>query len=189
MIPQSKTQETNMPKIILSLMTFAFLSSAITVSAFEPDTGDEMQLSVAKAILDLTKKDPGMQKFFDESAGYAVFPNVGKGGIGIGGAHGKGLVIADGKAIADTSLSQVSIGLQLGGQVYAEFIFFKDETALGHFQRGNFELGAQASAVAVTAGASADADYDKGVAIFTNVGGGLMYEASVGGQKFKYKAY
>lgn len=168
-------------------MTFVLLTSTSSLWAFEPDTSDEMQLSVAKAIVDMTNKDPGMSKFFDGAAGYAVYPNVGKGGIGIGGAHGKGLVIVDNKAIAETSLSQITIGLQLGGQVYAEFIFFKDKTALGHFQRGNFELGAQASAVAVTLGASADADYDKGVAIFTNVGGGLMYEASVGGQKFKYE--
>jgi lipid-binding SYLF domain-containing protein len=177
-----------MRKTALLFMTFVFLASTSSLWAFEPDTSDEMQLSVAKAILDLTNKDPGMKKFIDGSAGYAVFPSVGKGGIGIGGAHGKGLVIADDKAIARTSLSQITIGLQLGGQVYAEFIFFKDKTALGHFQRGNFELGAQASAVAVTAGGSADADYDQGVAVFTNVGGGLMFEASVGGQKFKYEA-
>jgi lipid-binding SYLF domain-containing protein len=176
-----------MRKTALLFMTFVLLTSTSSLWAFEPDTSDEMQLSVAKAIVDMTNKDPGMSKFFDGAAGYAVYPNVGKGGIGIGGAHGKGLVIVDNKAIAETSLSQITIGLQLGGQVYAEFIFFKDKTALGHFQRGNFELGAQASAVAVTLGASADADYDKGVAIFTNVGGGLMYEASVGGQKFKYE--
>jgi lipid-binding SYLF domain-containing protein len=156
---------------------------------FVPDTSDEMQLSVAKAILDVNKSDPGMQKFFDGAAGYAVFPTVGKGGIGIGGAHGKGLVIVGDNAVGKTSLSQVTIGFQLGGQVYTQFIFFKDETALGHFQRGNWEMGAQASAVAVTLGASADADYDKGVAVFTNVGGGLMYEASIGGQKFSYEGF
>lgn len=178
-----------MRKLSLSAVLFCFLASSTSLFAFEPDPNDEMQLAVAKAILDVKKDDPSIEKFFDESAGYAVFPNVGKGGIGIGGAHGKGLVIVGEKAVGKTSLSQVTIGLQLGGQVYAEFIFFKDETALGHFQRGNFELNAQASAVAVTAGASADADYDKGVAIFTNVGGGLMYEASVGGQKFKYKSF
>ena len=105
----------------------------------------------------------------------------------IGGAHGKGLVIVDEKVDGRTSLSQVSIGLQLGGQKYSEFIFFKDQTALDHFRRGNFELGAQASAVAVTLGASADADYDKRVGVFTQVGGGLMYEASIAGQKFKYE--
>ena len=128
-----------------------------------------------------------MSKFFEGAAGYAVFPKVGKGGIGIGGAHGKGLVIVNDNAVGNTSLSQVTVGLQLGGQVYAQFIFFEDATALGHFQRGNYELGAQASAVAASVGASADANYDKGVVVFTNVGGGLMFEASIGGQKFKYE--
>jgi lipid-binding SYLF domain-containing protein len=156
--------------------------------AFEPDTSDELQLSVAKAILDLKNSDPGMKKFFEGSSGYAVFPKVGKGGIGIGGAYGKGLVIVGEKAVGRTSLSQVTAGFQLGGQVYSQFIFFEDDTALGHFQRGNFEMGAQASAVAVTLGASADADYDGGVAVFTQVGGGLMYEATISGQKFKYEA-
>ena len=177
-----------MRKILLSIITICLLTSLGSVFAFEPDTNDELQLSVAKAILEIKKADPGIEKFFEDSAGYAVFPRVGKGGIGIGGAHGKGLVIADDKAVGRTSLSQVTVGFQLGGQVYSQFIFFKDETALGHFQRGNFELGAQASAVAVTAGASADANYDKGVAIFTHVSGGLMYEATVSGQKFTYEA-
>lgn len=178
-----------MHKALLSMISFIFLASSASLWAFEPDTSDELQLSAAKAILDLKKSDPGMDKFFNGAAGFAVFPKVGKGGIGIGGAHGKGLVIVDDKAIAKTSLSQVTVGFQLGGQVYAQFIFFEDETALGHFQRGNFELGAQASAVAVTLGASADADYDKGVAVFTHVGGGLMYEATVSGQKFSYEAF
>ncbi len=177
-----------MRKAALSFMAIVLLVSTASMWAFEPDTSDELQLSVAKAILDLQKKDPGMEKFFDGSAGYAVFPKVGKGGIGIGGAHGKGLVIVNDKAVGKSSLSQVTIGFQLGGQVYAQFVFFEDTTALGHFQRGNFEMGAQASAVAVTLGASADADYDGGVAVFTNVGGGLMYEATISGQKFKYES-
>jgi len=177
-----------MRKTLLTLISIALLVSFSSLSAFEPDTSDEMQLSVAKAILDLKSADPGMETFLDGAAGYAVFPKVGKGGLGIGGAHGKGLVIVGDEVIGKTSLSQITVGFQAGGQVYAEFVFFKDETALGHFQRGNFELGAQVSAVAVTAGASADANYDKGVAVFTNVGGGLMYEATVGGQKFKYEA-
>ncbi len=176
-----------MRKTTLSFLTFVLLISASSLWAFEPDTGDQLQLSVAKAILDLQGKDPGISKFFDGAAGYAVFPKVGKGGIGIGGAHGKGLVIVNDSAVGNTSLSQVTIGFQLGGQVYAQFIFFEDTTALGHFQRGNYEMGAQASAVAVTLGASADANYDKGVAVFTNVGGGLMYEATISGQKFKYE--
>ena len=176
-----------MRKYLSPLVVLFGLILASGLSAFEPDTSDELQLDVARAILDVKNTDPGMAAFFDNSAGYAVFPKVGKGGIGVGGAHGKGLVIVGDTAVGRTSLSQVTIGLQLGGQVYQQFIFFKDETALGNFQRGNFEFGAQASAVAVTAGASADADYDQGVAVFTNVSGGLMYEATISGQKFKYE--
>ena len=134
------------------------------------------------------KKSPVVQPFFKNAYGYAVFPTVGKGGIGIGGAHGKGIVIRGDTTVADTSLSQVTIGFQLGGQVYSQFIMFKDKTAFEHFSRGNFEMGAQVSAVAITLGASADANYDGGVAVFTIAEGGLMYEASVGGQKFKYTA-
>ncbi len=170
----------------LSFVAFVLLASTSSLWAFEPDTSDKLQLAVAKAILDLRDEDPGMNKFFDSAAGYAVLPKVGKGGIVIGGAYGKGLVIKSEKVIGKTSMSQVTIGFQLGGQVYAQFIFFEDQTALDNFRRGNFEFGAQASAVAVTLGVSADADYDKGVAVFTNVGGGLMYEATISGQKFKY---
>jgi len=182
-------KEKTMRKSALLAAIFIFLAAPAALWAFEPDTSDEMQLSVAKAILDVTKGDPGMEKFFNGAAGYAVFPKVGKGGIGIGGAHGKGLLIVNDQAVGNTSLSQVTLGFQLGGQVYSQFVFFKDETALGHFQRGNFEMGAQASAVAVTLGASADADYDGGVAVFTHVSGGLMYEATISGQKFKYEAF
>jgi lipid-binding SYLF domain-containing protein len=169
----------------IAVFSFVFTS---TLWSFNPDVTDELQLDVAKAIIDIKKADPGIEKFFDNSAGYAVIPKVGKGGIGVGGAYGKGLVIVGEKAVGRTTLSQVTVGFQLGGQVYSQFIFFKDQAALEGFQRGNFEMGAQASAVAVTLGASADADYDKGVAVFTHVGGGLMYEATISGQKFKYEA-
>jgi lipid-binding SYLF domain-containing protein len=169
------------------LAAMALLLWTSTTVAFDPDPNDKDQLAAAKAILEIKQADPEIQRFFDNSAGFAVFPSVGKAGIGVGGALGDGLVIVNDKVVGTTKLTQLSIGLQLGGQVYSEFIFFKDEVALEQFKRGNFELGAQASAVAATMGASADADYDKGVAIFTHTGGGLMYEASVGGQKFKYK--
>lgn len=177
-----------MRKLMLFFVVLSMLLLTTTTWAFDPDTNDEMQLSVAKAIIDLKKADPEIEKFFESSAGYAVLPSVGKGGIGIGGAHGKGLVIVGDKAVGKTSMSQVTLGLQLGGQVYAQFIFFEDDIALGNFKRGNYEMGAQASAVAATAGASADADYDGGVAVFTNAGGGLMVEATIGGQKFTYEA-
>jgi lipid-binding SYLF domain-containing protein len=174
-------------KAILRITALTVLLVSSSAFAFEPDASDKLQLSVAKAIIDVKEADPGIAQFFENSAGYAVFPNVGKGGIGVGGAHGKGLVIQNDQVIGKTSLSQLTVGLQLGGQVYSQFIFFRDQTALDSFRRGNFEFGAQASAVAVTLGASADANYDKGVAVFTHVGGGLMYEATIGGQKFNYK--
>ena len=155
--------------------------------AFQPDVNEELQLDAAKAILAIKKADPGIQAFFDSAAGYAVFPSVGKGGIVVGGAYGKGLVIVGERVDGYTTMTQATVGLQLGGQVYSLFVFFKDDAAIANFRRGNFEFGAQASAVAATAGASADTSYDKGVAVFTNAAGGLMVEGSVGGQKFTYE--
>ena len=181
-------QRDNMKKLAIALITLSLVFTSSFVQAWSPDKNDKLELSVAQAILTAKEKDPSLEKWFEEAYGYAVFPKVGKGGIGIGGAHGKGIVIKDDKTAGTTSLSQVTVGFQLGGQVYSQFIMFKDETAFNHFTRGNFEMGAQASAVAITLGASADANYDGGVAVFTIAEGGLMYEASVGGQKFKYKA-
>ena len=146
-------------------------------------------------------------KFFASSYGYAVFPTIGKGGIGIGGAHGSGRVYAKGAPVGDTSMTQITVGLQLGGQAYSQIIFFQDKRAFDEFTSGNFEFGAQATAVAITAGASAQASsggtgagasgtqshartaggYHRGMAVFTIAKGGLMYEASIGGQKFSYR--
>lgn len=176
-----------MRKFALSVVAVLLSFGANSLVAFEPDVNDSAQLDVQKAILAIKKADPGIETFFENAAGYAVFPSVGKGGFVIGGAYGKGMVIVDEKLDGYTSMTQASIGLQAGGQKYAQFIFFKDDVAIGHFKRGNFEFGAQASAVAITAGASADAAYDSGVAIFTHAAGGLMFEGSVGGQKFTYK--
>jgi len=144
------------------------------------------QDGVAGAKADFIDVDPGMQWWFDNAYGYAIFPSVGKGAIGIGGARGKGYVYEQGELVGESTLTQVTVGFQLGGQAYREVIFFKDQTAMNDFKRGNFELSAQASAVALTAGASGDIAYSRGVAIVTIAKGGLMYEASVGGQKFDY---
>ena len=170
----------------VTLLTLVLFSGKLL--AFDPDISDKMELDVAKAILEIKTKDPGIQSFFDNSAGYAVLPSVGKGGIVIGGAFGRGLVIVNELVDGFTSMSQGTIGFQLGGQKYSQFIFFKDETALNHFKRGNFEFSAQASAVAITAGASADTAYDAGVAVFTVAQGGLMFEGTIGGQRFSYEA-
>jgi lipid-binding SYLF domain-containing protein len=145
--------------------------------------------------------------FFDSAYGYAVFPTIGKGGIGIGGAYGKGRVFEKGKYIGDCSMKQATIGFQFGGQAYSQIVFLQDARALKEFTGGNFEFGAEASAIAITAsadakagtsGASAGASagkhdaktvgaYHKGMAVFTVAKGGLMYEATIGGQKFSYK--
>jgi lipid-binding SYLF domain-containing protein len=181
---------------ILVLMALSFLAS--------PAWADDYSKTI-----DIFKKAGQSAKFFGNSYGYAVFPTVGKGGVGVGGAYGKGRVYKQGKVIGDTSLSQVTVGLQLGGQAYSEMIFFEDERALDEFTKGNFEFGADASAVAITAAAGVKAsttgnsagasggkndaatvgNYHKGMATFTIAKGGLMYEASIGGQKFSYKAH
>ncbi len=171
----------------LALALLLSLAVCAPLAAFEPDKNDALQLDVARAIVNIKKADPGIEAFFENAAGYAVFPSVGKGGVIVGGAYGKGLVIVDDKVDGHTTMTQATVGLQLGGQKYAQFIFFRDRIALEHFKRGNFEIGAQASAVAITKGASADANYDKGVVIFTQAAGGLMAEGSVGGQKFTYE--
>jgi len=139
--------------------------------------------------------------------GYAVFPTIGKAGVGVGGAFGKGRVYVKGKHVGDTSMTQLTIGFQLGGEGFSEIILFENEAAFNDFAKGNFEFGADAQAVAITAAAGAKAsttgtsagasggkkdaatagNYRKGMATFTIVKGGLMYEASVGGQKFSYK--
>ena len=168
-----------------------YIIAALTVTsamAWDPDESAERHADAQEAKAAMLEKDPEMSRFFDSAVAYAIIPTVGKGGIGIGGARGKGLLYESGEITADVTLTQLTVGFQWGGQAYSEFIFFKDDLALSDFKRGNYELGAQASAVAVTAGASADADYSEGVAIFTQAKGGLMYEASVGGQKFKVES-
>jgi lipid-binding SYLF domain-containing protein len=147
--------------------------------------------------------------YFSNSYGYAVFPTIGKAGLGIGGSHGTGKVYQQGQVIGESKMTQLSVGLQAGGQVYSQIIFFEDESALKAFTSGNFEFSAQATAVAITAGVSAEANtgggtaagasggkndasttsrgYRKGMAIFTVAKGGLMYEAALGGQKYSYK--
>ena len=127
-----------------------------------------------------------MKSLFDKSYGYVIFPNVGKGGIGVGGAAGNGIVFQNGHPIGSAKMKQVTVGFQFGGQAYREVIFFENQAALDRFKGNNFEFSAQASAVAVTKGASGNVKYSDGVMIFTQKKGGLMYEASVGGQKFRF---
>ena len=176
--------------IALVIISFVLLSEASSFARWKPGKEKSKGVKsadVKSAISDFRSNDPGFSTFFNAAYGYAIFPRVAKGGIGVGGAYGQGKVYEKGKVIGTTSLTQVTIGFQLGGQEYSEIIFFKDKIALDDFTDGNFELGAQASAVAITTGASATAAYSNGVAIFTIIRGGLMDEASGGGQKFGFK--
>ncbi len=153
-------------------------------------------------------KDAGQPaEFFNSAYAYVIFPTIGKGGIGIGGAYGEGRVYRQGEYVGDTEMGQVTIGFQLGAQAYSEVIFLEDKRAFDTFTSGSFEFGAEASAVALTAGANVKAGttgqtagasggknnsenrgkYYRGMAVFTIAKGGLMYEASIGGQKFNYK--
>ncbi len=141
-----------------------------------------------KTLAEFQRKDPGLARFVSKAYGVAVFPSIGKGAMVVGGAYGEGQLYAQGRLVGSTALTQLSVGWALGGQVYSEVIFFESKAALDGFKAGNFELGAQASAVAMTAGVSVDASYDNGVAIFTMAKGGLMYEAAVSGQKFSFQA-
>jgi lipid-binding SYLF domain-containing protein len=144
--------------------------------------------------------------YFGKSYGFAVFPTIGKGGLGVGGAHGKGRVYRQGKPVGDTSMTQLSVGFQAGGQAYSQIIFLQDERAFNEFTSGKFAFDASVNAVAITASAGASAGttgstasasggkndaataggFQKGMAVFTIVKGGAMYEASVAGQKFSY---
>ncbi|MHC4774427.1 MAG: YSC84-related protein [Planctomycetota bacterium] len=168
-----------------------FLAAAVVLAAGCAGSQKAYSPSLSEQVTDtiavMQSQDPNLKRWFDDgSYGYAVFPSVGKGAIGIGGAYGEGEVFEQGEPIGTATLSQATIGLQLGGQAYSEVVFFRDRMALEMFKASTLELSAQASAVAVKAGGSADADYQAGVAIFTMAKGGLMFEASVGGQKFAF---
>lgn len=181
-------------------MTVALLlAAAVAVAAASDEDYRET--------VDLFKHAGESSGFFKNCYGYAVFPNIGKGAFVVGGAYGKGRVYEHGKWVGDTSLTQVSVGFQAGGEGYSQIVFFQDKRAFDEFTDGNFEFDAGVRVVAITAsaggqagtqGASGDVsggkkdaatagDYYKGVAVFTVVKGGALYQASVAGQKYSYK--
>ena len=180
---------------MLAMLTLAFAAA--------PAFADEYSDTV-----NIFRKAVESKGFFDKAYGYAVFPTIGKGGIGVGGAYGKGRVYPKGKYIGDTSMTQLSVGFQLGGQAYSQIIFFENKQAFDKFTARDFEFSAGASAVLITAGATAEAGttgasasasatkknaattgrYENGMVVFNIVKGGAMYEASLGGQHYKYKA-
>jgi lipid-binding SYLF domain-containing protein len=167
-----------------SLITLLLVVATVTLFSQENDVDEANE-----AISNFKNTNSEIEKFFSSAYGYAVFPGIGKGGLGVGGAAGKGVVYQGGVPVADTKMSQVTIGFQAGGQKYAEVIFFEDEKAYTRFVSDKFEFAAQVSAVALKSGVSLDAKYTDGMLVFTIPIGGLMYEASIGGQKFKTEMY
>lgn len=177
--------------IVLAMIT---LGSAVHADEFQ-DT------------IDIFKDAGESAAFFDQSYAYAVFPTVGRAGIGIGGARGTGRVFVGGKHVGDSTMTQLTVGMQLGAQGYRMIVFLEDERAFNEFTSGNFAFSAQAKAVAITAGASATAStagssagasggqrdattvggFNRGMATFTVARGGLMYEASIGGARFNFR--
>src|SRR5512141_2981926 len=179
-----------------------FLVVAAMLLAAGPALADKYSDTVS-----LFKNAGQSSAFFGKSYGYAVFPTIGKAGLGIGGAYGEGRVYEQGKYVGDTKMTQLSIGFQAGGEGYSEMVFFQDKRSFDEFTKGNFEFGANVNAVVITAAASGSAStggstasasggkkdastagkFEKGTAVFIISKGGLMYEASVSGQKFSYK--
>jgi len=155
------------------------------------EKADKLTSEANAAKAEFLRQDPNLNTLLARASGYAIFPSVGKGAVGVGGAAGKGQLYEAGRTypLGQTELMQLTVGFQAGGQAYSELILFEDPVTLDNFKKGNFEFSAQATAVALRAGASANARYEKGVMVFTIAKGGLMYEASVGGQKFSYSPY
>lgn len=185
---------------ILSVLIAVILTLAISGPARADEYTD---------VIDVFKKSEAVQPFFNKAYGYAVFPIIGKAGFFIGGAYGEGQVYRQGVVTGDTSLVKATIGFQLGAQAFSEIVFFEDKSTYDQFTKGNYEFDAAASAVVITAGvqakvgsegatasatagpetgAQANTNYQKGVAVFIHARGGLMYEVSVGGQKFNFTA-
>jgi lipid-binding SYLF domain-containing protein len=165
------------------MLALAFVAFSRMSYANEADLVAQARNTVAL----YKKADPDIATFFEHSAGYAVFPGIGKGGVVVGGAHGTGVLFQGKKAIGKLTMNQVTVGAQIGGQEYSEVIFFETPRALAQFKQGDAGFSAQVSAVALKSGASANAKYRDGVAIFTATKSGLMAEASVGGQKFSFE--
>jgi lipid-binding SYLF domain-containing protein len=182
---------TGFRRLAAVLLGFALVAGGSGLEAASRGAAERERLTEeVKSTIDLFKRtDETIGELFETSAGYAVFPRVSKGAVGLGAARGRGQVFDKGGLVGETTLTQVTLGLQLGGQVYAQVIFFENAEILRDFKDGNLEFSAQVSAVAAAEGVARNAKYRLGVLVFTLARAGLMYEASVGGQKFGYLAY
>lgn len=173
-----------MPATLLIIVSGLFIPR---LSMAQNESQERIMQESREAKAAILKADPSMENLFKHSAGYVIFPNVGKGAVGVGGAAGKGTVYQKGTPIGTAQMVQVTVGAQAGGQAYREIIFFENQDELDRFKENKVEFSEQASAIAVKAGAAANTNYRNHVAVFSQEKGGLMVEASLGGQKFTYK--
>ena len=165
----------------------AFLLSACTTAPKTELDRTRLEEDAMATIALAQQNDPSLKAWVTSSTGYAVFPRITKGAVGVGGAYGKGVLFENGVVVGYCDLTQATIGFQLGGQAYSEIIFFETPAAIDAFKRNRFQLGAQATAVALKSGVGTNAKYADGVAVFTMSESGLMYEAAIGGQKFGFE--
>lgn len=176
--------------LLLAILTSLTLVALTSFTFFQKSYRDKRLIAdCSNAREEFIKTDGLMKNLFNNAYAYVIFPNIGKGAWGIGGATGNGIVFLKGTVIGKAKLTQLTIGFQAGGQSYREVIFFESESVLDDFRNNKIEFSAQVSAVLVEEGASANVKYKNGVMVFTQTKGGLMYEASVGGQKFNFKTY
>lgn len=170
-----------------AILCFAVLWSTALMAQDEKIKDLMADAKMAKEML--LERNEGLQDYFDNAAGYVIFPNVGKGGIVVGAASGNGILYENGKARGLADLKKATVGLKAGGQALIEVIFFEDQNELMDFKDGEYELSAGASAVVVESGASVNTNFEKGVAVFTLPKAGLMADLSIGGQKFTYEDF
>lgn len=176
-------------KSALAIVVMGILITGCETTSVKPVVQSDQDLLRTQADASLQKfrqQNGALGQLIEQSYAYAVFPEVTKGGVGLGGAYGRGVVYERGQFIGYTDLSQGTLGPQLGGQEYEQIILFEDKASLEHFKAGNLEFAAQASAIAADKASSTDADYERGVMVFSRGRGGLMFEAAIGGQKFRY---
>lgn len=174
--------------LLLVVFTMLFSLNINAQDDYISDKNKETLVIDAKYALDeLKKMNSDVNRLADESYGYVIFPNVGKGAFIAGGAAGNGVVYQGGEQIGWAKLRQVDVGLQIGGEAFREAIFFQTQQDLDEFKSGELEFTSGVSAVAITKGASKSVNFEDGMAVVTMPKGGAMLEVSVGGQKFSYR--
>jgi lipid-binding SYLF domain-containing protein len=175
-------------KVIVAIVLTSIIVAGCSTAPERPTARAVLSAQVDDAVAIFKTKDPGIERFFNQSYGYAVLPKIFKGAFWIGGAYGKGEVFEKGKMVGYCDMSQATLGISFGGEYFREIVFFRDKEDLDKFKQEEYTFSAQVTGVAATAGAAAKADYKAGTAVFVATDKGLMVDVSLGGQKFKYIA-